>query len=135
MAHPVEALTAAVNERLGSKLTATSTYRGQRTVECAPEDLIEVCTVLRDHPAMRFEQLVDLCGIDYLDYGRSDWQSSETATGTGFSRGVQEESGGEHIEEFVRARAGSATLLEQQRWTPESHACDGFYLAALTRAR
>ena len=47
---------------------------------------------------------------------------------------LEPEEGPTLVEEFVRARASSATLLEQQRWTPETHACDGFYLAALTRA-
>ncbi|MFT5176807.1 MAG: NADH-quinone oxidoreductase subunit C, partial [Gammaproteobacteria bacterium] len=37
----------------------------------------------------RFAQLVDLCGVDYLDYGRADWETSETTTSVGFSRGVQ----------------------------------------------
>ena len=38
---------------------------------------------------MAFEQLIDLSGVDYLDYGRDEW-NTETATGTGFSRGVEQ---------------------------------------------
>jgi len=44
---------------------------------------------LRDEAGLRFRQLVDLCGIDYLDFGKADWETSETKTSTGFSRGVQ----------------------------------------------
>ncbi|HEX7375354.1 MAG TPA: NADH-quinone oxidoreductase subunit C, partial [Steroidobacteraceae bacterium] len=44
------------------------------------------CTALRDDTAWRFEQLVDLTGVDYLAYGRVEW-NTETATSSGFSRG------------------------------------------------
>ena len=90
MTHPVETLAALVDERLGPHLTDSNLHRGQLTVECGTQDLLSVCTSLRDDPDLAFGQLVDLCGIDYLDYGRSDWQTSESATSTGFSRGVQD---------------------------------------------
>jgi NADH-quinone oxidoreductase subunit C len=51
-------------------------------------DLVAVCKTLRDAPDFAFEQLIDLSGIDYLDYGRSEW-ATEEATSTGFSRGVE----------------------------------------------
>jgi NADH-quinone oxidoreductase subunit C len=43
---------------------------------------------LRDLPELSFEQLTDLSGIDYLEFGRSEW-TTEQATSTGFSRGVE----------------------------------------------
>jgi NADH-quinone oxidoreductase subunit C len=43
---------------------------------------------LRDAPEFQFEMLMDLCGVDYLHYGVSDW-STEQATETSFSRGVE----------------------------------------------
>jgi NADH-quinone oxidoreductase subunit C len=48
-----------------------------------------VFLALRDEEEFAFAQLVDLCGVDYLDYGRADWETSETATTKGFSRGVE----------------------------------------------
>jgi NADH-quinone oxidoreductase subunit C len=42
---------------------------------------------LRDDPALGFDVLVDVAGVDYLDYGRSEWQTTGS-TGSGFSRGV-----------------------------------------------
>jgi NADH-quinone oxidoreductase subunit C len=42
---------------------------------------------LRDEPQLRFEMLMDLAGVDYLDYGRTEW-CTEGATTSGFSRGV-----------------------------------------------
>jgi len=48
--------------------------------------LTEVCTVLRDAPELKFEQLMDLAGVDYLVYGRDEWET-HGATRAGFSRG------------------------------------------------
>jgi len=56
------------------------------TVELTPENLISVVTALRDEDVFKFEQLIDICGVDYLHYGLSEWRTTET-TGTGFSRG------------------------------------------------
>jgi NADH-quinone oxidoreductase subunit C len=42
---------------------------------------------LRDDEALRFEMLMDVAGVDYATYGKDEWQT-ESATGTGFSRGV-----------------------------------------------
>jgi NADH-quinone oxidoreductase subunit C len=47
--------------------------------------LLNVCRTLRDAPELKFEMLMDLAGVDYLHYGRDDWQT-ESATRTGFSR-------------------------------------------------
>lgn len=42
------------------------------TVELAPENLIEVATKLRDDPALGFDQLMDVAGVDYAEYGIED---------------------------------------------------------------
>ncbi len=63
---------------------------GEYTLECDPASWVAVATALRDHPQLRFDQLVDLCGVDYLDYGRSEWKTL-SATGSGFSRSVNRE--------------------------------------------
>jgi NADH-quinone oxidoreductase subunit C len=54
--------------------------------EVEPVDLLTVCLALRDTPELKFEMLVDLAGVDYLHYGRDEWQTT-TATHSGFSRG------------------------------------------------
>ena len=56
------------------------------TVEVSPDNLIDVATRLRDEH--EFQQLVDVCGVDYSQYGRDEWQTEE-ATRAGFSRGVE----------------------------------------------
>jgi len=51
------------------------------------EHLLALCHVLRDQPEFAFNGLMDVCGVDYLQYGIADWQT-DSATETGFSRGV-----------------------------------------------
>jgi NADH-quinone oxidoreductase subunit C len=51
---------------------------------------VATCRALRDEAGWRFEQLVDLTGVDYLDYGRDEW-NTDSATSGGFSRGVSRE--------------------------------------------
>lgn len=60
---------------------------GQVTVELPAANLIKVCKVLRDEEELAFEQLTDVCGVDYYTYGQADWETEDT-TSTGFSRGV-----------------------------------------------
>jgi len=62
---------------------------GQVTLTVTPEHWFEVSQVLRDEAQFGFEQLMDLCGVDYLGYGKGEWETSEIATGEGFSRGVE----------------------------------------------
>ena len=61
------------------------------TLEVAPGELLDVCSQLRDRPELGFEQLIDLAGVDYLHYGRSEWKNSDKASVSGFSRGVEVE--------------------------------------------
>ena len=81
MSEASERLAALVRDRLGSGARVAPPRLGEVTVEVAPAALRETCMTLRDAEGLRFGQLVDLCGVDYLDYGRADWQTSETATG------------------------------------------------------
>lgn len=50
-------------------------------------DLIATCKALRDTPELQFNQLMDLCAVDYLYYGVDEWATG-SATNQGFSRGV-----------------------------------------------
>ena len=51
------------------------------------ENHLEVCKKLKTDSQLAFEELIDLCGVDYLHYGQDEWVSDE-ATFTGFDRGV-----------------------------------------------
>ena len=83
----VEATAQAIESRIGARATRVAALPDEIAIEVAPADLVEVCRELRDRPELAFEQLIDLSGIDYLEYGRSEW-ATESATTTGFSRGV-----------------------------------------------
>jgi NADH-quinone oxidoreductase subunit C len=75
-----------ITARFGGLVLRVESRCGEVTFEVAPASLREVCAVLRDDPEYRFEQLIDLCGVDYSIYGQDEW-NSETATFRGFSRG------------------------------------------------
>ncbi|HTM28242.1 MAG TPA: NADH-quinone oxidoreductase subunit C [Rhodanobacter sp.] len=78
--------------RFGDTL-AISTVRNEIVAELAGADLVAVATALRDESAFRFSELIDLCGIDYLGYGQTEWDT-DTVSSTGFSRGVEGEATG-----------------------------------------
>lgn len=78
-----------LRERLGAKITRDKVETGQLTIEVSAADVTEVCLILRDDEALAFNQLTDLCGVDYLSYGKADWETQDT-TRTGFSRGVSQ---------------------------------------------
>jgi NADH-quinone oxidoreductase subunit C len=81
-------LAESIGSRFGERLRRIESRCGELTFEVAPAELVATCRALRDEAAFAFEQLVDLTGVDYLDYGRDEW-NTERATGTGFSRGVE----------------------------------------------
>jgi NADH-quinone oxidoreductase subunit C len=58
---------------------------GEVTLEVAADQLLAVAQRLRDDNTLSFESLVDLCGVDYLAFGRDEWFTEE-ATSRGFSR-------------------------------------------------
>jgi len=72
----------------GGRVTVTSLEFGIPTLEVSPENWLEVCRQLRDLPEFAYEQLTDLCGVDHLGYGESEWETGD-ATSEGFSRGVE----------------------------------------------
>ncbi len=73
--------------RFGETLAVTTTRR-ETIAELAAGDLLAVATALRDEADFCFGVLIDLCGVDYLGYGQTEWKTDK-ASGTGFSRGVQ----------------------------------------------
>jgi NADH-quinone oxidoreductase subunit C len=84
----IDVLAARVQEKFKDKLASCEVSVGELTVVVPRENLLEVCTTLRDQPEFAFQELIDLCGVDYSTYGEAEWVT-EKATGTGFSRGVE----------------------------------------------
>ena len=61
---------------------------GETSIVVDPRDWLDVARALRDESGFRFEQAIDLCGVDYLGYGQSEWDTSDVSS-EGFSRGVE----------------------------------------------
>jgi len=87
MANPVENLVSFLGERFGDAITDAHVAFDQAVIELTPDHLLEVCQSLKDEQEFSFEQLIDLCGVDYSAFGKADWETKST-TNTGFSRGV-----------------------------------------------
>ncbi|MCW8917562.1 MAG: NADH-quinone oxidoreductase subunit C [Gammaproteobacteria bacterium] len=68
-----------VQQRFGTQITATHVAFSELTVELPREQLLDVCSALRDEDDFAFEQLIDLCGVDYLEYGNGRWQGARFA--------------------------------------------------------
>jgi NADH-quinone oxidoreductase subunit C len=83
----IEDLAARITAALGERVRRYSSLPDEVAIEVAGDQLLEVATILRDDPQLRFELLMDLAGVDYLDYGRAEWRTN-SATSSGFSRGV-----------------------------------------------
>jgi NADH-quinone oxidoreductase subunit C len=62
--------------------------RGELTLTVPPQRLLETMRKLRDGAAFRFEECMDVCGVDYLAYGRAEWET-EGASSSGFGRAAQ----------------------------------------------
>jgi NADH-quinone oxidoreductase subunit C len=81
------ALAAKAEAALPGLLLRVPSLSDELCYEVQPSNLKQVCLALRDDPGLKFESLIDLAGIDYLDYASSEWKTN-SATASGFSRGV-----------------------------------------------
>ena len=64
-----ETLVANLGAVLGDRLARVTTHLDEVTILVAPEQLLDASIALRAAPELRFEQLIDLCGVDYASYG------------------------------------------------------------------
>jgi NADH-quinone oxidoreductase subunit C len=80
-----EALAQKVDAQLAGRVRRVSALPDEYACETDAAALVEVCRTLRDSPQLRFEMLMDLAGVDYLHFGRDDWET-QSATRSGFSR-------------------------------------------------
>ena len=85
-----ETLAARIEERFGEQATRVASSCGELTIEVDKDDLLTVAVALRNEPEFGFEMLMDVCGVDYLSYGSDEW-ITDSASGTGYSRGVERE--------------------------------------------
>lgn len=88
MINRLETLAARIDERFGEQMSRVTSTCRELTYELDKDDLLEIATALRNEADFGFEMLVDVCGVDYLGYGCDEW-TTDSASGTGFSRGVE----------------------------------------------
>lgn len=79
MSNALETLTFRLNDALGTKLAGSALRLGEVTIEVRPADLLETMATLRDDPELGFEQLIDVCGVDYQAYGEGAWEGRRFA--------------------------------------------------------
>lgn len=90
MATRVQQLSAKLAQTYSNQLTSNAVALGELTIEVAAKDYHALCLKLRDDES--FEQLIDLCGVDYSAYGIAEWDTDKSSSG--FSRGVTEKTEG-----------------------------------------
>lgn len=79
MSAKLEHLSAQLKLALGDGLIRLEQTLGEITVEVRASQLIEVAEKLKTHAELRFEQLIDLCGVDYQEYGDGRWEGARFA--------------------------------------------------------
>ena len=79
MASKLETLKANLEAAFGGRLTSITESTGELTIVVKAGDYLEVATRLRDDATLRFEQLIDLCGIDYQTYGEGAYEGPRFA--------------------------------------------------------
>ncbi|HEV7915774.1 MAG TPA: NADH-quinone oxidoreductase subunit C [Albitalea sp.] len=70
----LDTLQAALESVLGGQIKTLVRDRGEITVTVRAEHYLEAALKLRDDPSLKFEQLIDLCGVDYQSYKDEPWE-------------------------------------------------------------
>jgi NADH-quinone oxidoreductase subunit C len=69
----------AITAALGDKAKRVESRLDEVTVLVAPQNYLEACRILRDAPGCQFEQLIDVCGVDYSEYKMGGWDGPRYA--------------------------------------------------------
>ena len=83
-----ETLVDHLNQECAERFQSLTMVNDEVTIECMATDLTKLMCTLRDDSAFMFDQLIDVCAVDYLYYGQYDWETTP-ATELGFSRAVE----------------------------------------------
>jgi NADH-quinone oxidoreductase subunit C len=73
MTQKLDTLQAALQSRCGASARSLERRLGEITLTVDAANYLATMTTLRDDPALRFEQLIDLCGVDYFEYKNQPW--------------------------------------------------------------
>lgn len=99
-----------------SSLLSVEIKFDELTILVHPDELLRVLTQLSNATAFKFDQLVDLAGVDYLEFGTDEW-NTETPSSSGFSRGVEKSSFGR----FTFDDAKKYTAMAEPRYAVVYH--------------
>ncbi|MEY4920682.1 MAG: NADH-quinone oxidoreductase subunit [Pseudomonadota bacterium] len=75
----VETLLKEIKSIFGREITRASIEHNELTIEVKIDNLLPTLKTLKQHKAFQFVQLIDLCGVDYKDYGEGTWTKSRFA--------------------------------------------------------
>ena len=75
----LEELKNALGAALGERAAALTASLGELVLVVKAADYLSAAQTLRDEPSLRFEQLIDLCGVDYSGYGDGAWDGRRYA--------------------------------------------------------
>lgn len=84
----IEILVDHLNQTLVDNIQSLTIANHEVTLECSVKHIERTLLALRDNDAFQFDQLIDICAVDYLYYGLYDWET-EPATERGFSRATE----------------------------------------------
>ncbi|MEI7917086.1 MAG: NADH-quinone oxidoreductase subunit C [Methylophilaceae bacterium] len=76
----LETLTQNIQSVLADQVTKLTVALNELTIECDAKDMLKLVKKLRDHKTLKFEQLIDLCGVDYQGYADGAWEGLRFAT-------------------------------------------------------
>jgi NADH-quinone oxidoreductase subunit C len=79
MTTKLETLEAALRSALGEQLQSLTLALGEITIVVGADHYAAAMRTLRDHADLRFEELIDLCGVDYSTYGDGAWEGKRFA--------------------------------------------------------
>jgi len=82
------ALQGILSQKLGQYSYLVNVSNCELTLEVPATDILDICKILHDDESLKFEMLIDLCGVDYLHHGVTEWETTDATCG-GFERGVQ----------------------------------------------
>ena len=74
-----QSLVARLAEAYAGHVGACAEALGEVTLEVPRKHILELCLALRDDPAFAFEELMDICGVDYSQYGEEPWRKPRFA--------------------------------------------------------
>ena len=79
MSAKLEVLSQNLQKHFGGQIGLLQVSLGEITIDVDVADYQVVMTRLRDEPDLRFEELMDLCGVDYSTYGNGNWPGKRFA--------------------------------------------------------